>query len=371
MIFNKKVLFIGLTSIIIIGFVACTKRNDNSSKVNILVPAPFTGDAASYGKVVKEGVEIALSELEGDPVKQKLNVIYQDSKLSTKEIVNIFQQQMALHPLSVVMPVSTGEAMALAPLCNKNKVVLLPPLADGDKLTTARPYFFRISPASSFQGKVLADAIKNAGITKVAVLYLNDAWGQGLSTKFKDYFSELKGSVVAAESCDPNQTNMRTQLQKIKIAKPEAILILLHPTETIPALKQIRELGITAKLYGGDNFSNKAIYTEVSELAQGVVFALPAKPDNVEFRKFNKLYKDRYGTEADINAAASRDAIMLIAEAVKKGASDGISLKNLFDNLTEGYNGATGTIKWDRDGNIVSKKYELFIVKDDMYSKLL
>ncbi len=364
---TRNIIVLGLIILLNVFVVSCEKK---SSTVNILVPVPFTGDAASYGKIVKEGVEIALSELDDDPVKQRLKVIYQDSKLSIKEIVNILQQELALHPISVVMPVSTGEALALAPICNKNKVLLLPPLADGDQLSEARPYFFRISPASWFQGKVLADAIKDGGFSKTAVLYLNDAWGQGLSTKFKEFFTLRGGQVVAMETCNPGETNLRSQLQKIKVANPDALLIILHPTETIPALKQIRELGIKSKLYGGDTFSNKAIYTEAADLAQGVIFALPAKPDNEVFHKFNALYKERYGTDADINAAASRDAVMLIAEAVKKGATTGEEIRDLFDNMSEGLGGATGLIKWDKQGDVISKRYQLYVIKGTSYTAL-
>lgn len=365
---RKIIIIVTILFLSILCLVSCTKKD---SKINILVPAPFTGDAASYGNVVKEGIEIALSELEGDPVKQKLNIIYQDSKLSNKEIVNILQQELAMHPISVVMPVSTGEALALAPICNKNKVVLLPPLADGDQLSEARPYFFRVSPASSFQGRVLADKMRENGISKAAVLYLSDAWGQGLSSKFKEYFIAKNGNVIAMESCNPGQTDLRTQLQKIKTAQPEALLIILHPTETIPALKQIRELGINTNLYGGDTFSNKTIYNEAAELAQGVIFALPAKPENEIFTKFSAAYKARYGTDADINAAAARDALMIVAEAVRKGAMTGDAIKVSLDGNTDGFNGATGLIKWDKDGNVISKKYEIYIVKGAGYEPFI
>jgi branched-chain amino acid transport system substrate-binding protein len=265
------------------------------------------------------------------------------------------------------MPVSTGESMALKGLCNENKVVMLPPLADGDELTSARPYFFRVSPASSFQGKILADAIKGSGITKVAILYVNEAWGHGLADKFRKYFEGMNGNVVAMESCNPAQSNVRAQIQKIISAKPDALLILLRPIEMIPALKQIRELGVTSKLYGGDTFSNKAIYTEAADLAQGVVFALPAQPSNEVFAKFNTLYKARYGVDADVNAAAARDAVMIVAEAVKKGALTGEEIKKFLDSQKEGINGATGLIKWDDKGDVVSKKYELFVVKGKGY----
>jgi len=347
---------------------ACEKKD---AKMNVLVAVPFTGDAASYGKVIKEGIEIGLDELAKDPIRKKFNVIFQDSKLSPKEIVTIFQQELSTNGVSVIMPASTSEALALAPLCNKNKVVLLPPLADGDQLIQARPYFFRISPASSFQGKILADAISGAGISRVAVLYLNDSWGQGLSMKFKEFFLLNNKTVVAMESCNPGQIDLRSQLQKIKSSNPEALLIILHPTETIPALKQVKELGIKVKLYGGDNFSNKAIYNEAADLSQGVIFALPAKPENEIFKKFSDMYKERFGTEADINAAAARDAIMVVIEAIRKGAVTGEAIKNVLDGMSDGFNGATGLIKWDDNGNVLSKKYQLYVVEGKSYKLLM
>ncbi len=363
---KKNCIFLLIVIIITsISFLSC--NNDKTSKVNILVAAPFTGEAASYGKFLKEGVEIALLEMKNDPVLKKINIIYRDSKLSLTEIVNVFQQELALNPISVVMPVSTAEALTLAPLCNNNQVVLLPPLADGDQLTKAGPYFFRISPSSSFQGIELAKAVIQGNHKNAAVLYLNDAWGKGLAEQFKNSYTNMGGNVVAMESCNPNQTNLRVQLKKIKDSRPEALLIIVHPAETIPALKQIIELGLKVQLYGGDTFSNKAIYTEAADLAQGVIFALPAQPTNEEFIKFSSLYKDEYGTDADINAAAARDAIMLVAQAVKEGATNGESIKNKFKQFINGFRGATGLIKWDANGDVISKEYCLYVIEGNNY----
>ena len=311
---------IAVVALVVLGIVLRPKTSEN---VNILVAAPFTGAAASYGKVVREGVDIARAEIAHQATGKRINVIYRDSQLSLKEIVNIFHQEVAKQPIAAVMPVSTAESLVLAPLCNEKHIILLPPLADGDELSSAGPYVFRVSPSSSFQGCELARAVTAAGHRSVAVLYLNDAWGKGLNDSFAESLSDKEGKVLVAEAIAPNQTDLRVALSKIQQAKPDALVILLHPAETIPALRQIRELGIAAPLYGGDNFSNKAIYEEAADLAQGVVFALPAKPDNTQFRQFAERYKAAHGAEPDINAAASRDGIMLVADAVAHGAVDG------------------------------------------------
>lgn len=344
--------------------VSCTGLN---TKTNILVAVPFTGDAASYGNVQKQGIEIAMSELNGDPVAKKMNIIYADTKMSPREITNVLQQEMAKNPVSVVMPITTAETMAIAPICNENKIVLLSPLASGDQITSAGEYVYRVSPTDSYQGRELARVVYEDKNRTASVLFVNDSWGKGLSDVFVQSFTSMGGNVRSVETCISNQTDLRTQLAKIKQSKSDALVLIVHPGEAIPALTQKKELGIRSKIYGGDTFSHKTIYTEALDVAQGVVFTLPATPNNDTFRKLSAEYKTRFGTDADINAAAARDAIMLIAEAVRSGATDGKSIKDRFDKLSEGIIGATGLIKWDKNGDVISKHYASYKIKGDTY----
>jgi len=359
-----------LMVVLAVPFLLAACERGAEKQVNILVPVPLTGDAASYGKIMREGIDLALDELKSDPVSSKLNVIYRDSQLSLKEIVNIFQQECARQTISVVMPVSTGESMVLAPLCNEKKVVLLPPLADGDELVKARPFFFRISPASSFQGAILAKAVKEKGYKDAAILYLNDAWGTGLADTLKREFEAAGGKIAASESVNPNQLDLRIQLTKIKNSGAAALIILVHPTETVPALRQIRELGLTVQIFGGDTFSNKAIFEEVADLAQGVIFALPSEPQNEIFNGFRAAYKKKYNANADVNAAAARDALMIVAKAVREGATDGDSIRIALGKWSQAFQGATGTIQWNEEGNVTTKQYSLYVIKGRSYEPL-
>ena len=360
-----KIITLALVALVLVT--GCS--NNNKNKVNVLVSLPLTGDAAAYGKLLQDGVNYGLSELDSITAS-KINVIYQDDKLSAKDAVNILNQEMAKQKLSAAMTSSTELAMNLGPICNSNQIVLLPPIADGAKITQAGEYVFLITPVSTFQGKELARYISKDGYKKVAVIFLNDSWGNSLSTVFKNEFeNEYGGSVIISETCNPGQRDFRTQLTKIKNNSPDAILIILHPTETIPLLKQIKELNIKAALYGGDTFSNKALYTDdVKEFVQGIKFTLPSQPDNKIFQSFQKGFKEKYGYDADINAAAARDAIILIAMAVEQGATNGTEIKDKFRNWNDGVIGATGLIKWDDIRNVISKKYQLYVISGKSYS---
>lgn len=347
--------------------ISCSKKPDN--KVNILVPIPLTGEAASYGKIIREGIEIGLQELADDPVRDKINIIYRDSKLSISEIVNIFHQETMRKSISVIMPASTGECMALAPLCNKNKIVLLPPLADGDELTKGNDYVFRVSPASSFQGKALADVVTKDGHKKTAIIYLQDAWGTGLNKAFGRTYTAGGGELSVSEGIQPGQKDFRTVLSHVENSGAEALVMFIHPAETGALLKQIREMNIKLALYGGDTFSNKTIYKEYADLAQGVVFTLPANPENDAYKNFSKRYKELFGTAADINAAASRDALLLIVNAIKQGCSSGEQIHSFFTSSKNYFSGAAGVIEWDSDHNVISKEYDVYVVSGKTYEK--
>lgn len=287
--------------------------------------------------------------------------------MSPREITSVLQQEIAKNPVSVVMPITTAEVMAIASICNEKRIVLLSPIASGDQITSAGEFVYRVSPTDSYQGKELARVIYEDKNTTASILFVNDAWGKGLSDAFVESFNSMGGRVLSVETCIPNQTDFRTQLSKIKQSKSEALVLIVHPGEAIPSLTQIKEIGIKSKIYGGDTFSHKTIYNEAVDVAQGVIFTLPATPDNDIFKKFSAQYKLKFGTDADINAAAARDAIMLVAEAVRSGAIDGNSIKDNFDKLKEGIVGATGLIKWDSNGDVISKHYAAYKIKGKTY----
>ena len=189
------------------------------------------------------------------------------------------QQSLLLDKPQVVFSISTAEVMAEAPIANANKIVLLSPLASGDDISDAGPYVFRVSPSNSFQGKVMAENVIKLGVRSFAVLYVNSAWGVGLSSAFRSSLEQNGGKVLATETGDPTQVDFRTALEKLRAAKPEGLFLILNPGGVVAALRQIKELGIEAKLFGADTLSDQSIYTTAKNEAQGVIFSLPAKPE--------------------------------------------------------------------------------------------
>jgi len=352
-------------------FLGCSRESSERTGLPVVIAAtiPLTGDAASYGEIQKRGISLALSKINTDQSRPLLKVVYKDSQLSPKEAVNALQQSILQDKPQVVFSISTAEVMAQAPVCNEKKVVLLSPLASGDDITKAGPFVYRVSPADSFQGRAIAEKILALGLKRLGILSVNDSFGVGLAMKFRETLEKGGGTVVADETSNPGQVDLRTHLEKLRATKPEGIFLVLHPGQAVAVLKQIKELGIRARLFGADTFSNREIYSAARQEAQGVVFSLPAQPDSPAFKQFSADYEKTYSSPADINAAAAYDATMLVARAVRAGARTGDQIRAYFDKQ-EPYEGASGLIQWDSNGDVISKKYAVYVIQGGGYKPM-
>jgi len=362
---------LGLTASLVAASYGCNRGGTETNGLPVVIAAtiPLTGDAASYGEIQRRGITLALNKINTDPAHPLLKIVYKDSQLNPKEAVNALEQSLSLDHAQVVFSISTGEVLAQAPICDERKVVLLSPLASGDEISKAGPYVFRVAPSDSFQGKAMADKILSLGLKRIGLLNVNDSFGVGLAAKFRQTFEKGGGSVVDTESVNPGQTDMRTQLEKLRAARPDGLFLILHPGEAVAVLKQVKQLGIHTRLFGADTFSNRDIYTAAKDQAQGVIFTLPAEPDSPAFKQFKAEYDAAYHGPADINAADAYDATMLVARAIQGGARTGDQIKQFFDQR-QPYEGASGLIQWDENGDVISKKYQVYVIKGDGYQPL-
>ena len=145
-------------------------------------------------------------------------------------------------------------------------------------------------------------------------------------------------------------------------------MLFLHPNEIIHAIRQIRELNLEYTLYGGDTFSVDSIYKEIPKLAEGIVFTLPANPDSPEFQAFAKAYQERFSERPDINAAVGYDAVKLLAMVAAEAQSSGVTIQGKMASV-KAYKGASGEITFNANGDVISKKYDVMIIRDGKYAR--
>ena len=347
--------------------VSCSKKDASEIKLGII--SPLTGPAASFGVSQKNGSDLAIEELnsKGGVNGKKLVAIYEDSQVDPNKALAAFKKLTEVDKVSFVIEQgSTSEILALAPVAEKAKIILIASVASGAKITDAGDFTFRISPSDTVQGPIASDFATRKGFKKAAIIFVNNDWGSGLKEGFEKRFQENGGEVLLSESMDPATKDFRTSLTKIKSAKPDIIYIPVHPDQAGVLLQQAKELGVKAQFFGTDSFSEKSILSVAGNAAEGVVFTIPAKTAGPIFDEFSKKYKAKFNTDANYIAAAAYDSVMVISKASSEGKYDPEKTKsNLYQ--IKGYNGASGDITFDKNGDVINKKFDLLIVKKGEY----
>ena len=191
----KWIVGILVVIIVIIGISSSNTKQVFNGPIKIGLILPLTGDAADIGQAQKNAVELALEQLKDSNIQ----LIFEDDRLQTNDAVTAAQKLVNVDKVDAIIgPSWSGAALAVAPIAESSKTLLISPTASTPSLTSAGDYIFRVYPTDDAPVKMLADfALNNLKITKAAILYdlANDSF-----TQEKNYAKIVLGAADGATS---------------------------------------------------------------------------------------------------------------------------------------------------------------------------
>lgn len=318
---------------------------------------PLTGDRASYGSDARNGIDLAISEINtAAKGRYRVGVIYEnDLADGTIGVSNMEALAGTSHVPLVLGSACSNVTMAMAPVANRTKTVLLSPISSAPQLTNAGPYVFRTCPSDSQQAVVVSDWLKSHGVSRVGMLYVNNSWGLGLCDAFKKAFEEQHGVITDIESSDESDVDFRRSLTKLKASKPDALYLPTSGKQGGRILVELRDLGIRLPVFGAATWESPELLQTAGDAAEGAFFVAPEEYDGAEYQTFAAAYRRRYAKEPDFNASSSYDAAHIASLAVEKllAAGQPVSGENLARALsTVEFRGATGLTRFDENGDV-------------------
>ena len=183
-------LTITIMSGLLVFSVGCAKNDDGEIKIGVILP--LTGPGAPYGQAEREGIELAINQFNAGGVvngKRKIRLIIEDSKTEPASGVSAINKLIQLDKVKVVIgDLASSVTLAMAPIAESHKVLLITPGASNPKISDAGDYIFRLYPSDDYQGKLLAKWASTKGINQVGIIHINNDFGFGLKDKFKSDF---------------------------------------------------------------------------------------------------------------------------------------------------------------------------------------
>jgi len=367
---------VGVIAITItIGFFVHQKEMKQPGVIKIVHISPLTGDAAVWGQWEKEGINLAVEQINknGGIKGRRLVVLHEDSKADPKTAVSIIRRYIKVDKVKIFIGGTlSSTTLAMAPIAEKNRVILLTPSAQSPKISEAGDYIFRLFISSSGEGKYLYQLAQKMGIKKPALLYINNDYGVGLKDVIRKLFGEK--TEILIDSYEPQTTDFRSQLQKVKKFQPDGIFLLGYPKDMALILVQMKEMGIKAKIFAPDAFEAEEIIKIAKDAAESVYYVYPILPKLEQTLKVKKLFLERYKKDMNIYNAMGYDAVMILATAIKNsfekyGKVDGETVKKELYKL-KNFPGVTGYITFDKNGDVLERSMEARVVKNGRFVKL-
>jgi len=350
-----KLVFISVVFLIFFS-VGCAKKGEKEIKIGAILP--LTGDAAVWGNNTKKGIDLAVEEIgkKGGVNGKKIKIIYEDSQGLPQKGVSAIQKLITVDKVPVVIDDSMSSVtLAMAPIAEKNKVVILSTGATAPKISEAGEYIFRIWNSDDLEGKVSAKFIyEDLRLSNAIILYINNDYGKGLEDVFKREFQILGGKILLSNNFDQGDSDFKTQLAKIKDLRPEIIYLIGYPKEISIILKQASELNVGSKIIGTVTFEDPHIIQLAGKAAEGAIYPYPIEPNKEDLvvNEFLNKYKMKYNEVPGITADVGYDAVNMIALAIKlHGGEKGEDIQKGLVMIKD-FHGASGLMTFDKNGDV-------------------
>lgn len=351
---------------------AATTSTAGTAKIGVV--AYLTGAGAAYGETIRNGLELAQSEINAKG-KVKIELIFEDSKGAKNEAINAVNKLMYKdNVVALIGPTLSSSMFAVGPAVNQAGVPIMGTSLTVEGITEIGDYIFRNSlPESAAIPQAVKKAHEKFQFKKVAIMYSdnNDLAVSGYNT-FQKVLKEMGIEVLTVATYADKDTDFSAQLTKIASVKPDAIMIAGLYQEAALILKKAREIGITVPVVGNNGFNSPQLIKSAGKAADGSIVASPWFPqkDDPKVKQFREAYKAKFNKEPDQFAAQSYDGLQIMAIALEKSGST-TDRKKLRDALTtiKDYSGVTGKFAFDAKRN-PEMAVNVLIVKDGQFVEL-
>ena len=320
---------------------------------------PMSGPGSYFGAQDRQGIELALQEINRAGIDgYKLDVKYEDSGCSPLPATQAAKRLLEQYKPDVAIGEECSDAtLAVMPLMEQAKVPFLNAGSSAIRITEpGNSWTFRIMPNEVMQGVDIATHAYNRLNARTAVLlYENTNAGIGNARVFGDTFTRLGGRILADIGFGRDINDFTSIATRIAgVGRIDVIPTYTLEGQGLKITQALAQAGIT-KGGGGQAIQLGTIWLpfgfeqKAGKAALGYVRIVQFDPTDQRalVRGFVDAFKAKYHQEPTHLHAHAYDQIMLIADVVKRGASDARSIR---DGLaaTTGFSGVTGSVAFDK-----------------------
>jgi len=361
--------------------VACAGPAFAQQVVKIGHVAPISGPIAHLGKDNENAARMAIDELNAkgftiNGQKVTLQLVSEDDGADPKQGTAVAQKLVDAHVNGVVGHLNSGTTVPASKIYNDAGIPQVSPSTTATVYTHQHfPGAFRVVANDAKLGGTLGKyAVNTLKAKTIAIIDDRTTYGQGVADEFMKGARPAGAQIAGREFTTSTATDYTAILTKIKAKKPDLIFFGGMDAVGGPMLKQMKALGIDAKFMGGDGICTDAL-SRLAGDALGEDKVVCAEAGGVKgaqekaMSDFRARFKKKFGNDVQLYAPYVYDAVMVMATAMQN-AKSADPAKYLPALKAIKYEGVTGTIQFDPNGDIKDGALTLFTYKGGKRTKL-
>lgn len=355
-----------------------TAHAADSEIVRIGFAGPLTGPSAHQGQDVEHGIQIAVEEANqqqlkiGDKVAQ-FKLVSEDDVADPRTGTAVAQRLVDSKVAVVIGHYYSGTSIPASKIYAAAGIPQISPSATNPTLTRQGiPSVFRTvnddATLGRYAGNYLVSQLK---AQRIAIFDDRTAYGQGLADEVTKAVKAAGGNVVVREYTNDKSTDFNAILTTAKAQKADAVFFAALDYQAAPMAKQMKNLGLKARFMNIGNLPNDSFRQMAGSAAEGTYawnYGTPLQ-DMPKGAAFEQKLKDKFGVGVVQSSPAAYDATWAAINAMVKAGSDDpkVYLPVL---KSQSYEGVTGTIAFDDQGNLKNPAATVFQFADGGWKTL-
>jgi branched-chain amino acid transport system substrate-binding protein len=327
-----------------------------AESIKIGVSGPFTGGSAPMGVSMRDGVKLAVAEINaaGGVLGRPIELVERDDEAKNERGVQITQELLNKeHVIADLGFINTGVALASQRFYEEARIPVINNVATGSKITHqfeapefADNYVFRTSASDSIQSAMIVEeAVVRRKFNKVAILADSTNYGQ-LGRADLERALDAKGiKPVAVEKFNIKDTDMTSQLLKAKQAGAQVVLTYAIGPELAQIANGMEKLDWRVPMVGSWTLSMANFIDNAGKNGNGARMpeTFIQDGDTPRRKAFIAAYQKAYKVDripSPVSAAQGYDSLYLLVSAIRQaGGTDGVKIREALENLKEKVDG--------------------------------
>ncbi len=325
------------------------------------------------------GAELAVSEINqaGGLLGRRVGLVVHDDSgrddTAARVARSLYDDDRVV---AVIGHLGSNTTAAAAPIYNggSKPIVSVSPSASAPGVGKLGPYTFRIAADDILHGAQLAKRAHDLiGNQPAGIIFRDDPTGRSVATSFRSTFERLGGKVVAEDPYSESLPTVEPYVARMQQRGGVRALILARiGGGVLNVMAALDTVGTRPALFGTDELLDPLFAESIESFFISTAYLPdhPRRPNREFVASYTGVYGKRMPTES---AAGAYDIVRLLAHAIAAAGTARTDIRDFLSGVgtrMRPFEGVTGRIAFDSEGDAFGKNAAIGIVHDGQLTKI-